>query len=200
MERRGKMSKPGFRKGNVMLVLAGVVLLALELVVNVGSIKVDLFNDIAAYVLIIIGLMGMAGRSNIFRKNRGVAVGGLFAALFTQLVYCLDMGEYQFSGELFARGICTILYIYVTYYFMEGVALEAKMQGKTAVSQNFRVTWIVFGVLVFAYYVVLNLDVPSVVEIVVQAVMVICAVYYCVVMAGACNQLYMEGQPPRSDR
>ncbi len=187
-----------FAKKDVMLILAGVILLALEFVISIGSIRIDICSDVVAYVLIIAGISGMTRRNNIFKKCRSTAVKGLVVAVAMQFVYCLSLGQFQANADLFMKGVATIFFIYFTYYFTEGVALEAKMQDKAAVSRNFKITWGVFGVFIFAYYIILNFELNDIVSILVQAVMVICAVYYCYTIAGACERLYMEGLPPHA--
>lgn len=187
-----------FKAQNVMLILAGVILLAVEFMVPIAGTKVDVFNDIVAYILILVGIKDLTKRNNIFKKCRNMSMVGVLSSAFAQFVYMLDMKASQANAELFVKGISTIVFIYVTYYFMESVALEAKMQDKTAVAQNFRVTWIVFGVFIFAYFIILNFEVASIIEIVAQAVMIMCGIYYCNVMLAACKQLYMDGLPPHA--
>lgn len=185
-----------FVKKDIMLILAGIMLLAVEFTVAVGNIRIDVFSDIAAYILIIAGLAQAVRRNNIFKKCRSTAIKGLLAAVLLQVVYCLPADG---NIVLFAKGIMTIFFIYFTYYFTEAIALEAKMQDKSAVSRNFRITWGVFGVLIFAYYILLNFNLGDMIPIIVQAVLVMSALYYCYAIAGACGQLYMEGLPPHSE-
>lgn len=186
-----------FIKRDALLILAGIMLLALEFTVSVGNIRIDVFSDILAYILIIVGLAQLIRRNNIFRKCRSTAIKGLLVAVLAQVVYCVPSAGGNII--LFAKGLATIFFIYFTYYFTEAVALEAKMQDKAAVSRNFRITWGVFGVFIFAYYIILNFNFGDMVPIIVQAVLVMSAVYYCYTMSGACSRLYMEGLPPHSE-
>jgi len=189
-----------FAKKDVMLILAGILLLAVELKLKFGNVTVDIFSDVIAYILIIAGISHVTVRNNIFKKCKSTAIKGLIAAVLVQGAHCIDLGEYQSNADLFMAGVMTIFYIYFTYYFTEGVALEAKMQDKSAVSRSFKVTWGVFGVFIFAYYILLNfVSAGSLAAILVQAVLVICAVYYCYAMSAACAMLYMEGLPAHAE-
>lgn len=184
-----------FRKKDVLMILVGIVFLALELVIKIGNIRIDIFSDIVAYVLILIGISGMTARNNLFKKCRSTAFTGLIVSVLIQGVNCMNLGEFTANASLFTKGVATIIFIYMTYYFTEGVALEAKMQDKAAVSRNFKITWIVFGAFIFGYYIVLNFNLTNLIDVLVQAVLVICSIYYAYVIAGAANQLYMEGLP-----
>ena len=164
-----------FIKRDALLILAGIMLLALDFTVSVGNIRIDVFSDILAYILIIVGLAQLIRRNNIFRKCRSTAIKGLLVAVLAQAVYCVPSAGGNII--LFAKGLATIFFIYFTYYFTEAVALEAKMQDKAAVSRNFRITWGVFGVFIFAYYIILNFNFGDMVPIIVQAVLVMSAVY-----------------------
>lgn len=189
-----------FEKKDIMLILAGILLLALELVIKVGQARIDVFSDVLAYVLIMIGISHIAQRNNIFKKCRSTALKGLIIAVAVQILYFMQMSDEAYGyASLFAKGIMTIFFIYFTYYFTEGVALEAKMQDKAAVSRNFKLTWGIFGVFIFGYYIILNFEITDMISAIVQAVLVICAVYYCYAISAACSGLYMEGPPPHSE-
>lgn len=189
-----------FKKKDIMLILAGIILLALEFDITVAGAKIDIFSDVLAYIIILIGISHIAVRNNIFKKCKSTSIKGLIAAVAVQAVHCVSFGVAQANADLFMMGVMTIFFIYFTYYFTEGIALEAKMQDKSAVARNFKITWGVFGVFIFAYYIILNfISAGSIVAILVQAVLVICAIYYCYAMSAACDMLYMEGLPQRSE-
>ena len=188
-----------FSKKNVILVLAGVLLLAVEFILNIGGVKVDVLSDVLGYVLILAGVWNLSVRNNIFRKSRSTAVKGFIVAVAVQVVYCINIGEMQANAELFAKGIATIFFIYFTYYFMEAVALEAKMQNKAAVTRSFRIAWSVFGVMIFAAYIVLNFEAITFLAGVAQALVIVCGIYYASMLLQACGHLYMDGIPEHAD-
>ena len=179
-----------FKKKDIMLILAGIILLALEFDITVAGAKIDIFSDVLAYIIILIGISHIAVRNNIFKKCKSTSIKGLIAAVAVQAIHCVSLGVAQANADLFMMGVMTIFFIYFTYYFTEGIALEAKMQDKSAVARNFKLTWGVFGVFIFAYYIILNfISAGSIVAILVQAVLVICAIYYCYAMSAACDML-----------
>ena len=166
-----------FKKKDIMLILAGIIRLALEFDITVAGAKIDIFSDVLAYIIILIGISHIAVRNNIFKKCKSTSIKGLIAAVAVQAVHCVSLGVAQANADLIRMGVMTIFFIYFTYYFTEGIALEAKMQDKSAVARNFKLTWGVFGVFIFAYYIILNfISAGSIVAILVQAVLVICAI------------------------
>ncbi len=183
-------------KKNIALILAGILIQVLEFTVNIGGARVDIFSDIIAYALIIIGVMPLVPRNRLFKKTKNSAIKGLIVSVIVQAVNFYDFGEYASTMDTFTRGLTTIFAIYVTYYFTESIMLESKRQDKAALTRNFRITWAVLGIFIFVSYIAFMSNV-SIASILVQALVLVCTIYYSSVVFTACNQLYMEGIPTK---
>lgn len=55
-------------KKNISFILAGFLLLTLQFNVKIGSVYIDIFNDILAAVLITAGAFPLGGRNVVFKK------------------------------------------------------------------------------------------------------------------------------------
>ena len=73
-----------FKKKDIMLILAGIILLALEFDITVAGAKIDIFSDVLAYIIILIGISHIAVRNNIFKKCKSTSIKGLIAAVAVQ--------------------------------------------------------------------------------------------------------------------
>lgn len=183
-------------KKNIILILAGIMLLVLQFNINIGSSRIDLFSDILAFILIAVGGFPLAKRNVVFKKMRGIIILGLVLTTLAQLI-----NLYNFFGTVaninsIIIGLSTIVAIYFTYYFTEGLILEAKFQDKSAVTRSFRITWFVLGALIFIEFIAATSNVMSLI-IISQAVTGIFTIYFCSSVLTACNQLYMEGLPTK---
>lgn len=183
-------------KKNISFILAGVILLILQFNIKIGSATIDVCSDIIAYILIIIGIMPLTKRNIMFKKSRSVSFVGLVAAIGCQAVSCIDWGDTASTVTTTVSALSTIFTIYFTYYFSEAIILEAKFQDKSATTRSLRVTWALFGVFIFVHYIAFMSNV-SIAALIVQAVVAICGIYYCLQILTACNQLYMEGLPTK---
>lgn len=183
-------------KKNISLILAGIILLILQFNIRIGNATIDVCSDIIAYILIIIGIIPLAIRNVMFKKSRNMAFIGLIVSLGCQAANCIDWGDTASTVTTVVSAFSTIFTIYFTYYFSEAIILEAKFQDKSAITRSLRVTWALFGVLIFVHYIAFMSNV-SIAALIVQAVVAICGIYYCSQILTACNQLYMEGLPTK---
>ncbi len=181
-------------KKNISLILAGIILLILQFNIKIGSATVDVCSDIVGYILIIIGILPLAIRNVMFKKSRNMAFIGLLVSIGCQGANFIDWGETASTATTVVSAFSTIFTIYFTYYFSEALILEAKFQDKSATTRSLRVTWALFGVLIFVHYIAFMSNV-SIAALIVQAVVAICGIYYCSQVLTACNQLYMDGIP-----
>lgn len=176
-------------KRNITLILAGILIQVLEYTVKIGDVRIDLFSDIVAYILILIGIMPLIKRNNLFKKSKNTAIKALIVSIFVQAINFVDLGQYTANIDTFTKGLITIFSIYFTYYFTESIMLESKMQDKSALTRNFRTTWAVFGIFIFVYYIAFVAS-YSVLSIGIQALTLLCALYYSSTVLTSCNQLY----------
>lgn len=181
-------------KKNILLILVGIAIQIIEFRVKIGGIYIDLSSDIIAYVLIFIGILPLTLRNNLFKKSRNNAAIALLVAIFAQAVSFFDLADAQRVFDLFTRALTTIFSIYFTYYFTEGLILEAKSQDKSAVTRGFRLIWTFLGASVFAYYVAYMSQIELAI-IIVQVISLLAAIYYIYSVYSACSHLYTDDMP-----
>lgn len=181
-------------KKNITLILAGILIQVIEFTVTIGNVKIDIFSDIIAYILILIGIAPMVLRNNLFKKCKSTAIKALALSILFQALYFVNLGS---SVTLAGAAIATIFSIYFTYYFNEALMLESKMQDKAAITRNFRITWTVLAIFIFASYAALISNI-SMLYIVSKVFSIISALYYASTIYNTCNNLYMEELPERS--
>lgn len=185
-------------KKNISLILAGLLIQVLEFTINIGGTRIDIFSDIIAYALIIIGLKPLIVRSSLFKKCSKQAMLGLIISVITQALYFLELGTAEADLYTITKGLSTIISIYFTYYLSESIVLEAKRQDKSALTRNFRITWAILGIFIFAYYIAVVSGI-TLLSFAAQAVVLICAIYYSSTILNTCNSLYTE-EVPKLDR
>lgn len=183
-------------KKNIVLILSGIVLLVLQFNISIGSSKIDLFSDILAFILIAIGGFPLAKRNVVFKKMKRIIILGLVLTTLAQIINIYNFFGAVANVDAIITGLSTIVAIYFTYYFTEGLILEAKFQDKSAVTRSFRISWLVLGALIFIEYIASTTSNTTLV-IMAQAVTGIYTIYFCSSVLTACNQLYMEGLPTK---
>ncbi len=183
-------------KKNIILILSGIMLLVLQFNISIGSSRVDLFSDILAFILIAIGGFPLAKRNVVFKKMKGIIILGLVLTTLAQIINIYNFFGTVANVNVIITGLSTIVAIYFTYYFTEGLILEAKFQDKSAVTRSFRISWFVLGALIFIEYIAATTNTMSL-TIISQAVTGIYAIYFCSSVLTACSQLYMEGLPTK---
>jgi hypothetical protein len=181
-------------KKNITYILIGILLVTLQFTVKIGPSTVDIFSDIIGYALILIGLREMVPRNVMFKKSRNKAIIGLIVACLGQALMLMDWGVDFSTMKTLIAAFTTIFAIYFTYYFTEAIILESKFQDKSASTRSLRITWAIYGLLFFIEYIAFMSNI-SMAAILTQAVVVICALYYCSSVLTATRQLYMEGLP-----
>lgn len=183
-------------KKNITLILAGIILLTLQFNINIGNIYFDIFNDIIAVVLIAVGGFPIASRNVMFKKMRIMIVIGIILTVFGQIMNFVIAYSGGDNSTTIITGLSTITNIYLTYYFTEGIILEAKFQEKSALTRSLRLIWAIYGILVFANFIAMMSGV-NIAVIFVQVLSVMFAIYYCSSVLTACSHLYMDGLPTK---
>jgi len=178
-------------KNNITLVLAGILIQVLEFTIKIGDVRIDLFSDIIAYILILVGIIPLIRRNKLFKKSKNTAIKGLIISIFVQAVNFMDFGIGTVNVDTFTKGLVTIFSIYFTYYFTESIMLEAKTQDKVALTRNFRITWSVLGIFIFINYIAF-ISTISILSIGLQAVTLLCALYYSSTVLTGCRQLFTD--------
>ncbi len=140
---------------NVVLVLVGIAIVLLQYQIRFNGITVDIFHDTVGFILIIVGANGLAGVNTFFKKTRKYAIIGIVASILVQWFNTMDFSEYANEAAAVKTGLIAFCFIYVTYYFTEGVIEVAKIGNNLAVTRNFRMGWLVFAGTYFLYFLAL---------------------------------------------
>ena len=128
-------------KKNISFILAGFLLLTLQFNVKIGSVYIDIFNDILAAVLITACAFPLGGRNVVFKKFRVLSVVSIIFIILGQVINFLMVIMGGDNALKVVSGVATIFNIYLTYYFTEGLILEAKFQDKSALTRSLRLVW-----------------------------------------------------------
>lgn len=142
-------------KKNISFILAGFLLLTLQFNVKIGSVYIDIFNDILAAVLITAGAFPLGGRNVVFKKFRILSVVSIIFIILGQVINFLMVIMGGDNALKVVSGVATIFNIYLTYYFTEGLILEAKFQDKSALTRSLRLVWALYGILIFGNFIAL---------------------------------------------
>lgn len=174
---------------NITLILIGIFIISMEFPVSIGRINFDITNDIIGFALIIPGALSLRKLNSRFNKSFIISIIGLIAAVFSQIIKCMDWGSATTSTVTAATGLTVIFAIYFTYYFTEGMIMESKVQEKLAVARNYQISWFILSISIFAHYVIF-LSKVSFASIAVEALVGICAIYYCFSVSNTCKELF----------
>lgn len=183
-------------KKNITLVCAGIILLSLQLIINISGVYIDIFNDVVAFILIAIGGFPLVKRNNVFKKSGRIIVIGLILTVMAQLlsIYSSNLGLTNIVTIM--CGLSVIVNIYYTYYFNEGLILEAKFQEKEALTRSIRLIWALYGILVFLSFIATMAGIRMV-TITANALSLIYCIFYVSNIMNISKQLYMEGLPTK---
>lgn len=183
-------------KKNIYLVCVGILLLSLQLIINVGGVYIDIFNDILAFVLIAIGGFPLSGRNSVFKKSARIIVIGLILTVAAQLLSIQSEVLGLSNIVTIMCGFSVIVNIYYTYYFNEGLILEAKFQEKEALTRSIRIIWALYGILVFLSFIATMAGI-RVITIAANALSLVYCIFYVTNILNISKQLYMEGLPTK---
>ena len=167
-------------KKNIILILVGILIISMRFNVTFGHINIDVTNDCVGFLLIIIGVLPMINRNSRFKKSGIVAIVGF-----------IDWQEAAGSMLTISLGITVIFAIYFTYYFTEALIMESNIQEKSAVTRNYQMTWLILSAAVFAHFMIFGSTI-SLYSILVEALVGICALYYCFTVYSSSKQLYED--------
>lgn len=183
-------------KKNISLILVGILLMIVQFNIRIGTVYVDIFSDLLGAILIAVGGFPISKRNLLFKKTRTIMILGIvLSSLGIAFSIYGGIKGVALTSEI-VTGLSTIPLIYYTYYFTEGLMLEAKFQEKAALTRSFRKMWFILGALIFACFITITTDYTWLLTVA-QAITAIFAVYYSSAILTACKQLYMEGLPTK---
>ena len=174
-------------KKNIILILVGILIISMRFNVTFGHINIDVTNDCVGFLLIIIGVLPMINRNSRFKKSGIVAIVGFIASVIAQIINFIDWQEAAGSMLTISLGITVIFAI----YFTEALIMESNIQEKSAVTRNYQMTWLILSAAVFAHFMIFGSTI-SLYSILVEALVGICALYYCFTVYSSSKQLYED--------
>lgn len=183
-------------KKNISLVCAGILLLSLQLMIKIGNVYFDIFNDILAFILIAIGGFPLTKRNNTFKKSGRIIVIGLILTIFAQVLSIASASLELTNIVTIMCGLSVIVNIYYTYYFNEGLILEAKFQEKEALTRSLRLIWALYGILVFLSFIA-TMSGIYMITIIANLLSLMFCIFYVSNIFNISKGLYMEGLPTK---
>ncbi len=178
-------------KKNIILILIGIFLISLRFNVAIGHINIDITNDCVGFLLIVLGAIHLMNRNSLFKKAGVVSIVGLIASIIAQIINFIDWQDAAATMLSISMGITVIFAIYYTYYFTEALIMEANVQEKSAVTRNFQMTWLILSAAIFIHFMAFGASI-TLYSILVEAVIGICAFYYCFSVYSSTKQLYED--------
>lgn len=176
---------------NIILILIGIFLISLRFNVTFGHVSIDVTNDCIGFLLIVLGAVHIMNRNSLFKKAGVVSIIGLIASVIAQIINFIDWQDAAGTMLSISMGITVVFAIYYTYYFTEALIMEANVQEKSAATRNYQMTWLILSAAIFVHFMVFGATI-TLYSILVEAVVGICAVYYCFSVYNSSKQLYEE--------
>ena len=184
-------------KKNSLFVLIGIFLICTRFWISIGSVHIDITNDIVGYILIFIGMnLGATEEPTDFfnsrlKKGMILSVAGLISAVLSQYLISRDWPSSPETMYSIAIGISVVFAIYFTYYYTEALIMEARIQEKNAVTRNYQITWLLLSVGIFIHYFAFKAS-TTVYSILVEALIIVITIYYCFSVFSTSKQLYED--------
>ena len=178
-------------KKNIILILIGIFLISLRFNVTFGHINIDITTDCVGFLLIVLGAVHMMHRNSLFKKAGIVSIAGLIASIAAQVINFINWQDAAGTMLSISMGITVIFAIYYTYYFTEALIMEANIQEKSAATRNFQMTWLILSAAIFVHFMAFGASI-TLYSILVEAVVGICAIYYCFSVYSSSRQLYED--------
>lgn len=178
-------------KKNIIFILIGIFLISLRFNVSVGHVIIDVTNDCIGFLLIVLGSIPMMKRNSLFKKAGIVSIVGLAACVIAQVINFIDWQEAAATMLSISMGITVIFAIYFTYYFTEALVMESNVQEKSAATRNYQMTWLILSAAIFVHFMAFGSSI-TLYSILVEAVVGICALYYCFSVYSSSRQLYED--------
>jgi len=168
-------------KKNSLFVLIGIFLICTRFWISIGSVHIDITNDIVGYILIFIGMKDLKSLNSRFKKGMILSVAGLISAVLSQYLISRDWPSSPETMYSIAIGISVVFAIYFTYYYTEALIMEARIQEKNAVTRNYQIK---IGRAFKAS--------TTVYSILVEALIIVITIYYCFSVFSTSKQLYED--------
>lgn len=120
-----------------------------------------------------------------------MSIAGLIASIAAQVINFINWQDAAGTMLSISMGITVIFAIYYTYYFTEALIMEANIQEKSAATRNFQMTWLILSAAIFVHFMAFGASI-TLYSILVEAVVGICAIYYCFSVYSSSRQLYED--------
>lgn len=165
------------KKQNFLMILIGMFFVLIQFNVYVGNVAIDVLHDAVGFILIAVGASGITVGGSFFKKTRNYAIGGVVAAGLVQWFNTMDFSEYANEAAAVKVGLIAFFFIYVTYYFTEGVIDYAAVNNNSAATRSFRMGWLVFAASYFLFFLALMSGVANL-ALIVNVAMYVAGLYH----------------------
>lgn len=130
----------------------GMLFIAFDYFVKIGPLNFDLFTDIIGYVLILSIVSKFPQRNNLFKKLTKFSIMGLITYIGQELLININIGMFHYAIYGILSAIGAMAFMYLGFYMMEGMLLEAKINRCLKSMQNMRGSAIIFSIVVLANF------------------------------------------------
>ena len=173
------------------------MLIFLDFNLNLGNLQIGLIPDFIGYIVMINGLMEMAGESQLFLKVKPYATG---MAVYTGILYFMDL--FGISASLGALSYIlaiasTIISLYISYNIVMGVKEIEEKYNAILNGDSLKSTWTLLAVFNIIVYISLLIPALAVICIIVTFIVAIC---FLVAFSKSKDLYYeMEARPGKED-
>lgn len=158
-------------------IFTGFILIFLDFNLNIGNSQIGLIPDFVGYIVMIKGLVEMAGGSPIFMEAKPYATG---MAVYTGILYLVDIVGVSVSlgvlSYIFAI-VSTIISLYISHKIIMGVTDMETTYNTNLNGDSLKSTWTVLAVSNIFTFVLLLIPTLAVVCIIVAFISAICFLF-----------------------
>lgn len=130
----------------------GMLFIAFDYFVKLGPLNFDLFTDLIGYVLILSIVSKFPQRNNLFKKLTKFSIMGLITYIGQELLININIGMFHYAIYGILSAIGTMAFMYLGFYMMEGMLLEAKINRSLQNMQNIKGASVIFAIVVLVNF------------------------------------------------
>lgn len=130
----------------------GMLFIAFDYFVKLGPLNFDLFTDLIGYVLILSIVSKFPQRNNLFKKLTKFSIMGLITYIGQELLININIGMFHYAIYGILSAIGAMAFMYLGFYMMEGMLLEAKINRSLQNMQNIKGASVIFAIVVLVNF------------------------------------------------
>lgn len=136
-----------------MIFCIGMLFIAFDYFVKIGSFNFDLLTDLIGYGLVFSTIKKFPARNNLFKKLTKFTIIGLITYIGQEILINVNIGMFHYAIYGILSAVGTMAFMYLGFYMMEGMMLEAKINRALKNMQNMRGSAVIFSIVVLANFI-----------------------------------------------